>query len=481
MIDAALSALFDRHGPGYRWLAMITVLMGTISTSLTATIINVALPEIMRYFALSQGVAHWLSTGFMAAMTTSMLTAAWLAQRVGLRFSLGVGMLLFCAASALGAFSQSAEILILSRMLQGAAAGLLQPLAIFVLFKVFPREQRGRAIGIYSIGLILAPALGPVLGGIIVDQLDWRYVFIVPIPISFLGLVLSMTYMPGRDQSQTKLQFDWMSFLLLAGGIATGLDALNRLQHGGKEIVTVLLEASISLLLLAGFIWQQHRSRVPLLQLSLLRIASFRSAAIVALALGLARYGSNYLIPLFVQTAYQYSATEAGIMMFPAGIVHGVLFPLAGFAADKYQQRKLIAVGLTVFGVAALLWLGTTPGSPLLYLTLLVVLGRIGQALMMPALSTGALLELDDQHLGQATGMINFCRQFGAAFGINLVAIVLETGGTSAGIQAGAEVSVSSLNYFEAFGMMGTLTLLAIIPALKIGRKTKRSNQDSGC
>ncbi|OZG72383.1 MFS transporter [Hahella sp. CCB-MM4] len=481
MTDAALTALFNRHGPAYRWLAMLTVLMGTISTILTATIINVALPEIMRYFTLSQGVAHWLSTGFLAAMTTSMLTASWLAQRAGLKFAIGFGMLLFCGASALGALSQTPEMLILSRVLQGAAAGLLQPLAMFVLFKVFPREQRGRAMGIYGIGVILAPALGPVLGGIIVDQLNWRYVFIVPMPISFLGLVLAMIYMPGRDRSQKPAGFDWVGFLMLGLGIATGLDALTRLQHGGDEIITVIVEMLVSLVSLTGFVWQQHQSKAPLLQLSLLRIASFRNASIAALALGLALYGSTYLIPLFVQTAYQYSATDAGIIMFPAGLVLGILFPLAGFAADKYPPRNLIVAGLGVFGIATLLWLETSQGTPLLYLTVLVVLGRVGLALMMPALSTGALVEVDDLHLGQASGIINFCRQFGAAFGTNMVAIVLELGGSGSSAPSGVEVSAASLSYFEAFGLMGILSLLAVIPAMKIRRSQVGSNYATEC
>ncbi len=481
MTDAALLALFDRHGPAYRWLAMLTVLMGTISTILTATIINVALPEIMRYFAMPQGVAHWLSTGFLAAMTTSMLTASWLAQRAGLKFAIGFGMLLFCGASALGALSQTPEMLISSRVLQGAAAGLLQPLAMFVLFRVFPREQRGRAMGIYGIGVILAPALGPVLGGIIVDQLDWRFVFIAPMPISLMGLILTMIYMPGRDHAQKPVGFDWTGFALLAVGIATGLDALTRLQHGGSEIITVLLEVPVSVLSLTGFVWQQHRSKAPLLQLSLLRIASFRNASFVALALGLALYGSTYLIPLFVQTAYQYSATDAGIMMFPAGIVLGFLFPLAGYAADKYQPRYLIAAGLAVFGIATLLWLETSPGSAMLYLTLLIVLGRVGLALMMPALSSGSLVEVDDLHLGQASGIINFCRQFGAAFGTNIVAIVLELGDSGAGSHMVDEVASSSLNYFEAFALMGLLALLAVIPATRIRRSSVVKNDTAEC
>ncbi|WP_020409700.1 DHA2 family efflux MFS transporter permease subunit [Hahella ganghwensis] len=470
MTDAVLAALFERHGPAYRWLAMLTVLMGTISTILTSTIINVALPEIMNYFALPQGVAHWLSTGFLAAMTTAMLTASWLMHRVGLKSAIGFGMLLFCSASMLGALSQSAEILILSRVLQGAAAGLLQPLAMLVLFRVFPREQRGRAMGIYGIGVILAPALGPVLGGIIVDQLNWRYVFVAPMPISLIGFVLAMIYMPRRDRSLESVRFDWLGFVLLAAGIGTGLDALTRLQHGGNETGIVMVEAAVALSSLLGFVKQQHRSESPLLQISLLRIASFRNASIVALALalGLALYGSTYLIPLFVQTAYHYSATDAGIMMFPAGIVLGLLFPIAGNAADKYSPRWLIASGLAVFGIATLMWLGTSQSSSLAYLTVLVVLGRVGLALMMPALSTGALVEVDDLHLSQASGIINFSRQFGAAIGTNLIAIVLELGG---GDMAAEPASIGNLSYFEAFGMMGVLSLLAVIPALRMRKQ----------
>ncbi|WP_431688343.1 DHA2 family efflux MFS transporter permease subunit [Hahella sp. NBU794] len=466
MSDTLLQALFDRHGPAYRWLAMLTVMMGTVSAVLTSTIVNVALPDIMNHFSIGQGVAHWLSTGFLAAMTTTMLTTAWLTQRFGLRHALGFAMLLFAGASVLGGLGPNAESVILARVLQGAAAGMLQPIAMHVLFRVFPRNERGRAIGIYGMGVILAPALGPVLGGVIVDQLDWRYIFFAPLPITMAGFLMALRYMPHREPEVEQHGFDWTSFFYLCLFIGCALDGLTRLQHGLVQPLWQSMGALLAVSSLILFVRRQRHSRSPLLELALLRVPSFRSAFLVALGLGMALFGSTYIIPLFVQTALNYSATEAGMMMAPAGIALGILFPFSGRAADKGAPHRLVIAGLALFAGASLLWvfIGLTPSF--FYLAALVLVGRVGLALMMPALSTGGLVEVSDAQLGQASGMINFARQFGGAMGINILAVMLEWGS-----EAGDGRHVASmLSYTEAFVLLGVIAIAALWPAARIGK-----------
>lgn len=429
-----LEALQARYGERWRWLAVATVMLGTMATVLSATVVNVALHDIMLEFGIRQGQVHWLATGFIAAMTTTMLASSWLLDHFGIRRTLAVAMLLFSIVSVLGGFASTPELLILARVAQGAVAGLMQPMAMFLVFRIFPRERRGQAMGIYGMGVILAPALGPVLGGFLVDQFNWRYVMFAPAPVTLLGVFMALRFLPLKPQQADPYPFDLPGLVLLGLAIVSSLDALNRLQQPAGNEVTIAVLAAVALLALVLFVWRERRARHPLLNVALLRRRSFLYANIGALALGLALFGSTYLIPLFVQTALSYSATEAGLLMLPAGIALGITFPLAGRLADKRSSRGLILFGITLFALSAMLFAVSGLELAFGWLALWTILGRIGLGFMLPALSTGALNPLEPHQLGAGSSTINFTRQLGGAYGVNIVALSIEYGDHAAGL-----------------------------------------------
>lgn len=436
-------------------------MLGTMATVLSATIVNVALPDIMAEFGIRQGRAHWLATGFIAAMTTTMLASAWLLDRFGIRRSLGAAMLLFALVSLLGGLAAHDGWLILARVCQGAIAGLMQPMGMFLVFRVFPRERRGTAMGIYGMGVILAPALGPVLGGVLVDQLNWRYVMFAPAPVTLLGAYMVWRFLPTPVDPPKPYPFDLRGFLWLGLFMVTSLDALNRLHGDGPLGWMLVVSASLALLALWQFVRRERRAEHPLLQIRLFRYPAFRYAVLGALALGLALFGSTYLIPLFVQTALGYSATQAGLLMLPAGIALGIVFPLGGRLADQVSARLLIATGLVLFAASAILYALSDIELSLFWLGVWAVLGRIGLGFMMPAMSTAALNPLAPQELGGGSGALNFARQIGGAFGIKLVALTLEYGEQAngyPGLQA----------FHAAWWLVAVFVLLALWPTLKI-------------
>ena len=169
--------LFARYGARYRVLATITVMMGTISAMLTTTIVNVALPDIMGAFGIGQDRVQWLSTGALAAMTIGMLVNAWLIHSFGQRKTFVVALTIFIGALAEAGLSPNDSVLIASRIVQGAIAGMLQPFAMYTIFRVFPPEKRGMAMGFFGLSVLLGPALGPSLGGVVIEQFNWRYIF----------------------------------------------------------------------------------------------------------------------------------------------------------------------------------------------------------------------------------------------------------------------------------------------------------------
>lgn len=458
MSDNSVEGLTARYGANWRWLAVCTVMLGTIATVLSATVVNVALHEIMVEFGIRQGQVHWLATGFIAAMTTTMLASSWLLDHFGVRKTLTFAMAMFTLISVAGGFASSPEQLIAARIGQGAMAGLMQPMGMYLVFRIFPRNRRGQAMGIYGMGVVLAPALGPVLGGFLVDQLDWRFVMFAPAPVTLIGVFMARRFLP----TPASYRFDLPGLVLLGLTVGLSLDTLNRLQSLDGQEPRVVIEGLLALVCLALFVWRETRAKHPLVNVSLLRRPSFLYANLGAMAMGLALFGSTYLIPLYVQTALGYTATEAGLLMLPAGIVLGMTFPLAGRLADRGgSARGLVVFGMAMFASSAILFALSGLTLAFGWLALWTVLGRIGIGFMLPSLSIGALNPLEPEELGAGSSTINFTRQLGGAFGVNVVALTIEFGEHSNGVP-----TISA--FHTAWWLVAVFVAIAVVPVWRM-------------
>ncbi|MBW4935141.1 DHA2 family efflux MFS transporter permease subunit [Marinobacter sp. F4206] len=461
MSDNTVEGLRARYGERWRWLAVATVMLGTMATVLSATVVNVALHDIMLEFGIRQGQVHWLATGFIAAMTTTMLASSWLLDHFGVRKTLAGAMFMFTVISIAGGFAVSPDQLIAARVGQGAMAGLMQPMGMYLVFRIFPREKRGQAMGIYGMGVILAPALGPVLGGFLVDQLSWRYVMFAPAPVTLIGVFMAWRFLPLPPSRPAPYRFDLPGLVLLGTTLALSLDTLNRLQELSGQESRVVIGGLLAVLALGLFVMRERRTRHPLVNVALLRKPVFLFANLGAMALGLALFGSTYLVPLFVQTALNFTATEAGLLMLPAGVVLGLTFPLAGRLADKQSARKLVIFGITLFACSAALFALSDLSLGFGWLALWTILGRIGIGFMLPALSTGALNPLAPEELGAGSSTINFTRQLGGAFGVNMVALTIEFGEHSGGMPTIAA-------FHSAWWLVAAFVAVAAIPVWKM-------------
>jgi DHA2 family multidrug resistance protein len=370
-------------------------------------------------------------------------------------------MALFTVISLLGGFAASPEQLIAARIGQGAMAGLMQPMAMYLVFRIFPRNQRGRAMGIYGMGVVLAPALGPVLGGFLVDELTWRYVMFAPVPVTATGVFMVWRFLPSPENRPNPYPLDVPGLVLLGAAIGLSLDSLNRLQNVLGQGAFIASEAAAALLFLTLFVWRERTARHPLVNIALLRKPVFLYANLGAMAMGLALFGSTYLIPLFAQTALGSSATEAGLLMLPAGIVLGIVFPIAGNMADKHSSRKLVIFGILAFTLSATLFALSGFETPLGWLALWAAVGRVGIGFMLPALSMGALNPLAPEELGAGSSTISFTRQLGGAFGVNMVALAIEHGDHQNGMP-----TVEAFQF--AWWMVAVFLALAIVPVWKM-------------
>jgi len=422
----SVNDMFQKYGERYRWLAVLTVMLGTTSMVLATTIVNVVIPDIMAEFHMEQERAQWLSTGFLAAMSTTMLMTSWCVKAFGQRMTYLVAMALFIALSLVGGMSNSAGVVIVSRIIQGAAGGIIQPLAMIVIFQVFPFQQRGRAMSFYGLGVVLSPAIGPVLGGFLASYFGWRAVFFVVIPFCMLGFVMALFFLIHRDNSDERPSFDWSGFVLMSVFTVSLLNGLKSGQKAGWDSGWVLIQLAIAILACSGFIWRELTCRHPLLNLRIFANRQFSAAAVVSFAYGMGIYGSTYLIPLFVQTILHYTPVKSGVLLLPGGLVLAGAIIVAGRLTDRYSAHGIVLAGLACFGVSFYLFSGVHASTTFWVMAWWILMGRLGLGLVIPALNAGAVQTLKPELLNQGSGAINFVRQLGGAFGVIIFSSFLD-------------------------------------------------------
>ncbi len=401
-----------------------TLMIGTMSTLLSATIVNVAFPALIAEMHIDHDVVQWVATAFLAATTATMLGTAWALQRFGERTTYIVTLVVFFAGSLLGALAWNADALVFARVLQGAAAGVLQPLAMVVLFRVFPLAERGRAMGIYGFGIVLAPAIGPAIGGALVTSFGWRWIFVLSLPFCVAGVLLARRTLSDH-LAATRPRFDTVGFLLLVLALVAALNVPVIAHRQGWGSPTLLLLALVAALLWIAFVAWELRAAQPMLSFRLFRHPAFRAASLVALAYGGGLFGTTYLIPVYVQDVAHYSAAGAGGLMLVPGFALAVAIALGGRLTDAVEPRFVMIAGLALFaiGVALFVWTGSATASWTFVAWLLV--GRVGLGLLIPALNVGAVQAMTGAELAQASSVINFLRQLGGAAGVNLLAVYL--------------------------------------------------------
>ena len=393
---------------------------------LGGTIVNVAIPDVMGTFGVGQDTAQFLSTGYITAMTASQLLAAWFIAVFGRRASFSMVMMVFIIAGLACALSPSIEVLIAGRVVQGFCAGIIQPLVMTTIMSLYPPEHRGRAIGLYVGMLGLAVGFGPVVGGLTIDALSWRWIFLVSLPIIGLTLIVGTLFIPEEKGPRERTPFDWWGYILLCLALVGLMSAVaSGHRHGWSSDLVV----GYWVLGIAGtfaFILSQQGRSARLLDLSLFTDSRFASAIVLAMVFGVSNFGIAYAVPVFGQLVMNLTPTAAGLLLLPAGIVASVSTVLVGRCVDRVSPTLLIYAGIAcgVTGTFALS-LGDA-NTPVLSLLVFAIVCRVGQSFMGPSITASAIRALPPGDINKASGTINFFRQMGGAFGINCLVASVE-------------------------------------------------------
>jgi EmrB/QacA subfamily drug resistance transporter len=475
--SSSLQALRARYGERYRWLVLLSVMVGTMASIMSSTVVNVAIPDMSQHFSLDQGRAQWVASGFMVAMTASMLTTPWLLARFGYRMTYVGSMLLLLGGGIAGGTAGNFPMVLVGRVAEGLAAGIVQPIPAVVILYAFQPDEQGRASGVFGMGVVLAPALGPSIGGLLVDWFGWRSIFFMVVPFCLASLWLAFKYVPSTAPGGVAAggegeTLDWRGLLLGSVGTLCLLNGLVELHQGPPERALALLGGAAACTAL--FIWWQARlartGRRPLMDLRLFGYRQFTMGSIVAFIYGTALFGSTYLLPVFMQLGLQLSASLVGTILLPAGIVLAVTIPVVGRLADRQPTHVLVSVGLFLLALSFALMVLVRLDSGLWLLVAFAILGRIGLGFILPSLNLGAMRPLDKALIAQGSSAIGFLRMLGGAAGVSLCGIVLEwrlaAHGASLASQGSSPARIAAFG--DTFLMLAMLCTVAMLAAWRL-------------
>ena len=467
VVAGSAAELAARHGPRYRQLVLLTVMIGAVASVLSSTIVNVAVPDLMRHFHIGQERAQWVSAAFMASMTVAMLPTPWLLERVGYRRAYMGAVALLAVGGTVGGLAPTYELVLAMRVAEGIAAGVLQPIPSIIILRAFPPGAQGRAMGIFGFGVVLAPALGPTVGGLLVEHFGWRAIFFVVVPFCALALGLARRYLPttapgGVPAGASGRPLDTLGVGLAAVAVMALLNGLVRLHDATTQSAWALL--ALAAVAFGAFLLRQRRSAAPLLSLGLYSRRAFAMGSVVAFTYGMGLFGSTYLVPVFMQTALSFPPSEAGAVLLPAGLVLALTIPMAGRLADRVPPSWQVAVGLSLLSASFVAMGPVGPGTALGWIAALTIVGRIGLGLTMPALSIASMRGLAPHEVPQGASAINLLRLLGGAVGVGVVGIFLEWRLRAHGDAPGAAL----LGFRDTFWLVAAITALAVIAAWRM-------------
>lgn len=468
--------LSARYGERYRWWLMLSVLVGVVASILPSTSVNVAIPAMSAFFHLGPAQAQWITSGFMVASTIAMLVTPWLLMRFGYRYTYTGAIALLMLGAIAGGLAQHFPLILASRVAEGMAAGIIQPIPAVIMLHAFKPHEQGRAGGLFGMGVVLAPALAPALGGVLTDLFGWRATFFMIVPVALLSLWLGFKLVPHSapgdvEVGKHKAPLDWLGLSLGGAGTVCLLNGLAQLHGTSKSTAAILL--TISIMLLAAFIlWQRRllkQGHKPLMDLRLFECRPFVMGCVVSMVYGTAMFGSTYLLPLFMQMGLGLSASYAGNLLVPAGLVLACTFPIVGRMADKKPTHWLVSTGVALLALSFALniWVGLE--TPLWWLASVIIIGRIGLGFILPSLNLGAMRPLDKTLIAQGSSTISFIRMLGGAAGVGLSGIVLQWRMTVHAANAALSPQAAQLKAFhECFAMLTLLCLLAFVAATQL-------------
>ncbi len=417
----------DSAKPVNKWLITLTVMIPAFMEIVDTSIANVALPHMQGNLNAGTDEVTWVLTSYLISNAVVMPMTGWLARVFGRKRFLISCIMLFTLSSLLCGMAPNLATLVCFRIIQGAAGGALIPMSQAIMLESFPPREGGMAMAIFGIGAMFGPVVGPTLGGWVTDNMSWRWIFYINIPVGIIAVIMAKYFI--FDPSYLKRHtagIDYRGLALLTLGIGSLQVVLDKGQQddwfNSSFIIAFSLLSAISLVL---FVYAELKHEHPIVNLRLFKDAAFSSGNFIMFMVGFCLYGSVVMLPLFLQTLMGYSATMAGLVMAPGGVASVIVMPIVGAYIQRRSGRKIILAGLVLGAVSLFFMRGfTLEASYWDFFWPRVMLGA-ALGMIFPPLTRYTLANIPKVEMGNATGIYNLLRNIGGSVGIALSATML--------------------------------------------------------
>ena len=408
------------------WLALGVVIIGTFMSILDSSIVNIALPKMMAVFGMPLDDAKWILTAYTLALGAIIPLTGYLQDIFGAKRIYIFALAMFTLGSLLCGFAWSGSTMIAFRVIQAIGGGMIMPVGMSIIYTVFPREKIGLALGFWGIAAMAAPAIGPTLGGYIIEKADWRLIFNVNVPIGIIGVILAGIILKGTEKKPFK-SFDMIGFISSTVGIVSVLYVLGE----GSSIDWTKIEnpilMTIGCLSLLLFIINELTHPDPLLDLRIFKLYDFTISQIITSILSLAMMGGMYILPLFLQNVRGYTPMEAGLIMLPGALVMGVMMPISGNLFDKIGAKALVIPGLIILAVSSYeLSTAINMNSSKGTIIFINCIRSVGIGLSMMPISTMGMNAVPTALVGKASALSNTIRQIAGSLSITIMSTIMQ-------------------------------------------------------
>ena len=402
------------------WIVAVAVMFATFMEVLDTTVVNVSLPHIAGSLSASVDEASWALTSYLVANAIILPMTGWLANFFGRKRMLMAAVCGFTAASFLCGLATTLPMLIFFRVIQGATGGALQPLSQAVMLEAFPPQDRGKAMAFWGLGIVVAPMLGPVIGGWLTDNYSWRWVFYINLPVGLASVLMTRWFIFDPPYiRRSKQGIDYWGIGMLALGVAALQIVLDKGQEDDWFASNwIMITTVVAILALIAFVVREFRAASPVVQLRVFKDRTYSAGVFLMTVLGFVLYGSLLLVPIFLQTLLGYPALNAGIAMAPRGLGSFLMMPLVGTVMSKFDPRKVLAVGLVgaSWSLYSLSRLNLQAGYWDIFWPQFIQGAAL--AMLFVPLTTATMDPIPKEEMGNATSMFNLMRNLGGSFGI---------------------------------------------------------------
>ena len=409
----------------YRWWALGVTIIGSFMSILDTSIVNIAIPKMMAVFSVGTDDAQWILTAYMLTMGVIQPATGYLCEAYGTRRMYLLSLAIFTVGSFLCGIAWSNDSMIVFRVMQAIGGGLIIPVTMTIVYKVFPIEQRNMAMGVWGISAMVAPAIGPTLSGYLVEYWDWRLIFTINIPIGLIGYAAAALVLREMPFSREQ-KFDGAGFITSALGLFCLLLALSKGTEEGWTSAYIIALFYISLASLTLFVFIELNHENPILDLRIFKDWNFTFSMITTFIGTMGLYGAIFLVPLFMENLRGYTAMQTGVLLFPSAATAGLLMPIAAKLADRFGAKPIVVVGIFLLGIGSMPLMYMNMDTSYEYVMGIMVLRGLGLGLFMMPVTVMGMANIPLANVSRASSINNALRQVSGSMGIAILTTVIQ-------------------------------------------------------